>query len=127
MPFELPIHQIGRRRRDPQWCGMSSRERNNGVWRRGVRATPSRTTACSRRPPAYAALRLPGAAEAQRSASMERRGSAYDRREERTMWYSAVGCLVTLTLSLLTTPLAAEAQPAAKVWRIGYLTPVEVP
>jgi putative ABC transport system substrate-binding protein len=43
------------------------------------------------------------------------------------MWHSAVGCLVTLTLSLLTAPLAAEAQPAAKVWRIGYLTPVEVP
>jgi hypothetical protein len=41
------------------------------------------------------------------------------------MWYSAVGCLVTLTLSLLAAPLAAEAQPAAKVWRIGYLTPVE--
>src|SRR5919204_7037546 len=43
------------------------------------------------------------------------------------MWYSAVGCLVTLTLSLLTAPLAAEAQPAAKVWRIGYLTPAEAP
>ena len=38
------------------------------------------------------------------------------------MWYSAVGCLVTLTLSLLTTPLAADAQPAGKVWRIGVLT-----
>jgi ABC-type uncharacterized transport system substrate-binding protein len=43
------------------------------------------------------------------------------------MWYSAVGCLVTLTLSLLTVPLAAEAPPAAKLWRIGYLTPAEVP
>src|SRR5262245_7159479 len=43
------------------------------------------------------------------------------------MWYSAVGCLVTLTLSLLTVPLAATAQPAAKVWRIGYLTPVAIP
>ena len=43
------------------------------------------------------------------------------------MWYSAVGCLVTLTLSLLTVPLATDAQPAAKVWRIGYLTPVEIP
>ena len=31
------------------------------------------------------------------------------------MWYSAVGFLVTLTLSLLTAPLLAEAQPAAKV------------
>jgi putative ABC transport system substrate-binding protein len=41
------------------------------------------------------------------------------------MWYSAVGCLVTLTL--LTVPLAATAQPAAKVWRIGYLTPAEIP
>ena len=43
------------------------------------------------------------------------------------MRYSAVGCLVTLTLSLLTVPLAANAQPAAKVWRIGYLTPAEIP
>jgi putative ABC transport system substrate-binding protein len=37
------------------------------------------------------------------------------------MWYSAVGFLVTLTLSLLTAPLAAEAQPAGKVYRIGML------
>jgi hypothetical protein len=38
------------------------------------------------------------------------------------MWYSAVGFLVTLTLSLLAAPLAAGAQPAGKVWRIGVLT-----
>ena len=38
------------------------------------------------------------------------------------MWYSAVGCLVTLTLSLLAAPLAADAQPSAKVARIGYLS-----
>jgi hypothetical protein len=31
-----------------------------------------------------------------------------------------------LTLSLLTMPLTATAQPA-KVWRIGYLTPAEIP
>ena len=37
------------------------------------------------------------------------------------MWYSAVGVLVTLTLCLLTAPLAAEAQPAGKVYRIGML------
>src|SRR4051812_26988913 len=43
------------------------------------------------------------------------------------MRYNAVGCLVTLTLSLLTVTLTATAQPAAKVWRIGYLTPVDVP
>ena len=42
------------------------------------------------------------------------------------MWYSAVGCLVTLTLSLLTEPLTATAQPA-KIWRIGYLTPAFIP
>jgi putative ABC transport system substrate-binding protein len=39
------------------------------------------------------------------------------------MWYSAVGCIVTLTLSLLAAPLTAEAQPPAKVWRIGFLSP----
>ena len=37
------------------------------------------------------------------------------------MWYSAVGCLVTLALCLLTAPLTAEAQPAGKVYRIGML------
>jgi len=37
------------------------------------------------------------------------------------MWCSAIGWIVTLTLSLLVTPLAAEAQPASKVHRIGYL------
>src|SRR5262245_59627943 len=57
---------------------------------------------------------------------MERRWAAADRREGRTMWYSAVGCLVTLTLRLLTVPLAASAQ-RAKVWRIGYLTPALIP
>jgi len=33
---------------------------------------------------------------------------------------------MTLTLSLLTAPLTATAQPA-KVWRIGYLTPAFIP
>jgi putative ABC transport system substrate-binding protein len=39
------------------------------------------------------------------------------------MWYSAVGYLVTLILSLLTVSLAAEAQPPGKIYRIGYLAP----
>jgi putative ABC transport system substrate-binding protein len=39
-----------------------------------------------------------------------------------TMWYSAVGCLVTLTLGLLAAPLAVNAQPAVKVARIGCLS-----
>jgi hypothetical protein len=29
--------------------------------------------------------------------------------------------LVILALSLLATPLAAEAQPARRIWRIGHL------
>jgi putative ABC transport system substrate-binding protein len=37
------------------------------------------------------------------------------------MWYSAVGCVVTLTLSLLAAPLTAEAQEATHVYRIGLL------
>src|SRR5262245_59820730 len=44
------------------------------------------------------------------------------RLKETTMRYSAVGCLVTLTLSCLTAPLAADAQPSAKVATIGYLS-----
>jgi putative tryptophan/tyrosine transport system substrate-binding protein len=39
------------------------------------------------------------------------------------MWYSAIGCLVTLMLSLLGVPLAAAAQPPGKVPRIGLLIP----
>jgi putative ABC transport system substrate-binding protein len=37
------------------------------------------------------------------------------------MWYSAVGAIVALILSLLAVPRAAAAPPAGKVWRIGYL------
>jgi putative ABC transport system substrate-binding protein len=44
-----------------------------------------------------------------------------------TMWCSAVGCIVMLTLSLIATPLAAEAQPAGQVYRIGYLTTTSPP
>ena len=39
------------------------------------------------------------------------------------MWCSAIGWIVTLTLSLLVAPLAAEAPPAGKVHRIGWLRP----
>ena len=38
------------------------------------------------------------------------------------MWYSAVGFLMTLALSLLAAPLAATAQPRANVPRIGWLS-----
>jgi putative tryptophan/tyrosine transport system substrate-binding protein len=37
------------------------------------------------------------------------------------MWGSAVGVIVTLTLSLLAVPLATEAQPLAQIPRIGVL------
>jgi putative ABC transport system substrate-binding protein len=37
------------------------------------------------------------------------------------MWYRTVGCIVTLTLSLLVALLVAEAQPTSKVPRIGFL------
>jgi ABC-type uncharacterized transport system substrate-binding protein len=38
------------------------------------------------------------------------------------MWYSAVGCIVTLILGMLVAPLAAEAQPAGRVYQVGILT-----
>src|SRR5436853_7173283 len=38
------------------------------------------------------------------------------------MWYSAVGYIVTLILSLLAVPLTADAQQPTKVYRIGWLT-----
>ena len=39
------------------------------------------------------------------------------------MWYSAVGVIVTLTLSILAAPLVTTAQPAGHVHRIGWLSP----
>src|SRR5262245_42114029 len=38
------------------------------------------------------------------------------------MWYSAVGAIVTLFLSLLAVSLAATAQPSGQVYRIGFLS-----
>jgi putative ABC transport system substrate-binding protein len=49
------------------------------------------------------------------------RRHAGGRREETTLWLSTVGLIVTLALSLLMAPLAAEAQPAGKVWRLSFL------
>jgi putative ABC transport system substrate-binding protein len=43
------------------------------------------------------------------------------------MWHSIVGCIVTVTLSLLVVPLAAEAQLTGKVYRIGWLSEDERP
>jgi putative tryptophan/tyrosine transport system substrate-binding protein len=40
---------------------------------------------------------------------------------------SLIGLLIILAFGFLWAPLAAVAQPAAKVWRIGYLTPAEAP
>ena len=37
------------------------------------------------------------------------------------MCYSAVGCIVMLTLSLLAAPHAPDAQPPGKVTRLGFL------
>jgi hypothetical protein len=51
----------------------------------------------------------------------DHRRHARDQREETTRWRSTVGCIVTLALGILLAPLAAEAQPPGKVWRIGYL------
>lgn len=39
------------------------------------------------------------------------------------MWCSVIGCIVTLTLSLLAVPCVANAQPAGSLPRIGVLYP----
>src|SRR5438445_10919342 len=87
------------------------------------------TTACKRRPPVSArpSLPLPGAPDAQRSASMERRRSASDRLEETTMWYRTVGCLVTLVLSLIVAPRTATAQKLMTLPRIGVRSAASPP
>jgi putative ABC transport system substrate-binding protein len=43
------------------------------------------------------------------------------------MWYSAVGSIVPLLLSLLAVPLAAAAPPLGKVYRIGFLSTAPPP
>jgi putative ABC transport system substrate-binding protein len=42
------------------------------------------------------------------------------------MWYSAVGVIVTLILSLLAAPLTSQAQSATHVPRLGLLIPSSV-
>jgi hypothetical protein len=39
------------------------------------------------------------------------------------VWCSAIGCIVTLTLSMFVALLAADAQPAGKMPRIGVIVP----
>ena len=39
------------------------------------------------------------------------------------MWYSTAGCIIMLTLGLLAMPLAAAAQPAGQMPRLGVLAP----
>jgi putative tryptophan/tyrosine transport system substrate-binding protein len=48
---------------------------------------------------------------------------AEDRREEITMWYSTVGRIVTLTLSLLAVPRATTAQSRGTIPRVAVLEP----
>src|SRR5215475_11759494 len=48
--------------------------------------------------------------------------SAEGQCEEMTMWYSALGCLVALALTILLTPLASDGHAAATVPRIGFLS-----
>ena len=43
------------------------------------------------------------------------------------MWFSAVGCIMTLTLSLLVTPLCSNAQQPGKVYRIGFFLHLSPP
>jgi putative ABC transport system substrate-binding protein len=43
------------------------------------------------------------------------------------MWCSTVGCIVTLTLSILVAPRGADAQQAGKVWRVGFLEYTAIP
>jgi hypothetical protein len=47
--------------------------------------------------------------------------------QEALMTRRVIGLLVTLAFGFLMAPRAAEAPPAVKVWRIGYLTPAEIP
>jgi hypothetical protein len=39
------------------------------------------------------------------------------------MWLSTIGIIASLVLAVLTAPLAANAQPATKVYRIGFVRP----
>jgi putative ABC transport system substrate-binding protein len=61
-----------------------------------------------------------------RSAYAEYR-HAGDRQETTAGWLWTVACLVALALGILGVPLAAEAQPPGKVYRIGYLATIPPP
>ena len=52
---------------------------------------------------------------------MERERAAWGLLEEMLMWCSAIGCIVTLTLSLLVAPLAATAQQPVHRSIVGWL------
>src|SRR5712692_4345961 len=43
------------------------------------------------------------------------------------MWYSTVGLIVTLTLSMLVVPLVADAEQTGQAARIGVLSPYTPP
>src|SRR5689334_4058495 len=86
---------------------------------------------CSRLPPASAPASIPlsAAAERQRSAAPEQEPSILwllrlqDREKERPMRLAPIRLIATFALVILTAPLAAQAQQAATVYRIGRLSP----
>jgi putative ABC transport system substrate-binding protein len=61
-----------------------------------------------------------------RRVHVERR-PAGGRQEAPARWRCTVACLVTLALGVLVGPLATEAQPPGKVYRLGYLATVPPP
>ena len=70
-----------------------------------------------------------GAAHRQRSASFiwQTKGGDAGNTKEKTIRFSAVGCIVTFTLSMLVAPLTAEAQQVTKVPQVGRLLSVGSP
>src|SRR5438105_4363525 len=95
---EACTDQRAETRREPG-VGQLGGGRQDMVAREGLRLLPGRPLAC----------RLPWREEGRYEADGK----------EMTMWYSTVGGIVMLILSLLVTPPVAQAQPLSRVPRIG--------
>src|SRR5881397_3981916 len=88
---------------------------------RSSTAALHRTTGCRRRQTASARASLPlfAAPEPQRSAAPHQEQSVS--KKESTMRLYPVGLVAALALAVLVAPLAANAQPPEKVFRVGVL------
>src|SRR5262249_26541627 len=111
----------GKPRSEPDWGKPTVRDRRGGLRKRGPWWNEAPTSRIERASAGNSPPTVVRAADLSRPA-MERRRTESIRHKGTIMWYSVIGYVVTLTLSLLAAPLVVEAQPSAPVPRIGLLS-----